>query len=67
MVFPSKSARSLSVVGTPTIRATVIINLSAARKDPAVAALDVAFIAIVTTQPLLLLQFPGPLHQTLHG
>ena len=55
------------MVATPTIRATVTISLSAARKDPAVAALDVAFIVIVTTHPVLFLQFPGPSQQTQHG
>ncbi len=67
MASPSKSARILNVVGTPTMRAIVIINLSAVRKGPAVAALDVAFIVTVTTRPVLNLQFPGPLHQTQHG
>ena len=60
MASPSKSARILDVVGTPTIRATVIIYLSAVRKDAAVAARDVAFIVIVIIQPVLRLQFRGP-------
>ncbi len=67
MASQSKSARILNVVGTPTMRAIVTINLLAVRKGPAVAALDVAFIVTVIIRPVLSLQFPGPLYQIQHG
>ena len=67
MASLSKSARILNVVRTLIMRAIVTISLSAVHKDPAVATLDVAFIVTVTARPVLNLQFPGPLHQILHG
>lgn len=63
MASLGRNAQTPHAVGTATIRATVTINLLAARKDP-VAARCVAFIVIVTTHSVLLPQSPGPLHQT---